>query len=591
VLDLVITLDLRSLDRASLDDSKPSYSTNWNRVYALIQSFWAYFSSLKFVIVDRFTGFDSTAVSILGSVAHPNGEGIKHSINLPMPAIFSAAGCSQLDIRAITSHPNSSYLIYLDVSGTSKKTLQNLFSHEQVPHLRILKMRDLHLATPELVRLLRELTRRLFSLDVRNNLLTDDVVPWLLALCFQDALDQRPNLRPHVDSETFYYHTASNSCNSLERYNDHAPCYSEASSAIAEQETFLSDGKLELQPDELDNVAKYFQEHDRIKSLRRHNTLLEGDPMLRATGLTHLRLANNRLTSDALQTLLMGTNQLQLLDFGSGPQTRHRLGTTNPNLRPVCQPDSVKLLCLGVSHRLQCLRVHHSIITHTPTLLTKGEFHISESHRMKLSEKDYAEEEMVYWPKYWNPDLNPRIETLTLTDVPRWSEGLVIKRIVEVLRIAANQESLIAKAMPINARRGWHMLPGLRCLRLEFVPIVRKESLTSPSISANSDADVFARESANDFSFFDQVIDSPSEEGDFSFFCGEAPSQKVPPSLLIGRDALTQIGRNVIEELRAYRQKTRMAYEAERERLGSPAVYVPLGSPHYHWTGRLELIY
>jgi hypothetical protein len=576
-----------------LDDSEPSNlisSFGQELVYSLIQYFSAYFPSLKFVIVDCFTGFDNMASSVPESVAHWDGKSIINPSPMFRPVVLSVVGCSQFDIRAITSRSYSSYLVYLDVSGTSKKTLKNLFNHHQVPHLRILKMRNLRLTTAELVPLLRELTCRLFSLDVRYNVLTDDVVRWLLALCFREALEQRPNLLPEVDdNERLSCHTASSGrCNSPERYADDVPRYREERDATEEQETVISDGKVDLRPDEVGDVVKYLQGCEQMKSLRTHNALLEEDPIVHITGLTHLRIADNRLTSDALQTLLMGTNRLQLLDFGSAPQGRHRLAAKNPNIRPVSQPDTVKLLCPAVSQRLQCLRVHHSIVTHTPTLQPKGEYHISESHLMKLSERDYAEEEMIYWPRHWNPDSNPRIETLILTEVPRWSEGLVIKRLIKVLRVAAIQESLIAKATPVNVRRGWRMLPGLRCLRLEFVPVITQQPSTSMSISGNPDADVLARESANDFSFFDQASESPSGERDFSFFDGETSAPKIPSVLPAKDEVLKPIGRDVINELRAHRQKTKMAYEAERDRLGGPGVRVPFGAPHYHWTGRLE---
>jgi hypothetical protein len=578
----------------SSDPSGYSYSVSnfsGKQVYALIQSFWAYFPSLKFVIVDRFNGFDSTAASLPGSVVRGDGKSIANPSPLPKPVILSAAGCSQLDIGVITSRPYSNYLIYLDVSGTSKKTIQNIFNHRQVPHLRILKMRNLRLTTAELVPLLRELTCRLFSLDVRNNFLTDDVVRWLLALCFLEALEQRPNLRPEVDgNDRLSCHTASSSrCNSPERYADDVPRYRDARDGIEEQETAVSDGKVDLRPDEVDDVVQCLQRYEKMKSLRSHNTLLEEDPMVHTTGLTHLRLADNKLTSDALQTLLMSTNRLQLLDFGGAPQGRHRLGAKNPNLRPICQPDTVKLLCPGVSQRLQSLRVHHSIITHTPTLLTIGEYVVSEGIRMRLSERDYAEEEMIYWPRHWNPNSNPRIETLILTDVPRWSEGLVIKRFIQVLRVAAIQESLISKATLESTRRSWRMLPGLRLLRLELVPLTRKQEAASPSVSGNSDADVFARESANDFSFFDQVSEKSNAEKDFSFFEGETTQEPLPVSPTRNEQP-SPIGRDVMKEILAYRQKTRMAYEAERERLKGSGMRVPLGAPHYHWTGRLEFV-
>jgi hypothetical protein len=295
----------------------------------------------------------------------------------------------------------------------------------------------------------------------------------------------------------------------------------------------------------------------------------------------------------------MGTNRLQLLDVGSVLESHRRLSSKYPNVKPQCQPDTVKLLVPAVSQRLQSLRIHMSIVTHTPTILTIGDFHMSDKRRVHLAEEEYAKEELAMWPTEFNPDMNPRIQFLTLTSVPRKSLGLVIRRLLKFLRAVAVQERLIVKAQPpTSSRRSAQMLPGLRVLRLEFVRSrTQSRPVTEnirPSVSQDTDADTFAAQVAGDFSFFsssDKAVSPAATVADFSFFAEDTtPKQRSQsvPSIVID-DVESSVLRDVREELMAYRHKTAKAYEDEQRRLGK-GVPVPLGAPHYHWTGRLELV-
>lgn len=646
------TLDFRAMrtvnqswfvreDPCALGPDGPNHFLWFHRVAAS-------FPSLKFVVVDGISSFNTAAASldkafqvrplnssspnsgrylVTPSIAKLSTADTSGSVEVPltesdialslrndnrnfsfsrdrafMPVLLSAANCSNLESAAITSRSWSNNLLYLDVSGTCKQRFRELFTREDLPNLRILKIRNLRLTTVELTPILKKLGLRVFSLDVRDNLLTDDVIRLLLLHNFLDPYEQRSHLRSVIDQDGGIPSRTSSSsrCASPERYIEDAPAYSERRDISEEQETSVIDnGRVDLRPDNVDGVMKILKEKDTFHAILDHCFPREGNDLVKATGLTNLYLAGNKLSSDALKTLLMGTNRLQLLDFGSAVQGHHRFSSRYPNVRPECQPDTVKLLVPAISQRLQWLRIHHSIVTHTPTILTVGEYHMSEKRRVNLAEETYAQEELAAWPMQFLPDMNPRIQTLILTSVPWKSLGLVIRSLLKFLRAVAIQESLIAKAQPAEpSRRSAQMLPGLRVFRLEFARVMNtsfRQTATlqaGPSVSQQADADNFLKESMNDFSFFDDNDQSPvAATQDFSFFTGEGPSSQNRSQSISSTsdDVENTVLRDVKEELRAYRQKTLKAYENEQKRLGK-GVRVPLGAPHYHWTGRLEFV-
>jgi hypothetical protein len=207
-----------------------------------------------------------------------------------------------------------------------------------------------------------------------------------------------------------------------------------------------------------------------------------------------------------------------------------------------------------------------------------------------MAENEYAVQWIPHDP--FIPDTNPRIRSLTLTDVPRKSYGLVINWLKGFLDLAARQESNIELSAPADRRRGAEMLSGLRVLRLEFEARRDQPVAAGLSVSGNADADVFMEESAKDFSFFDgdggEEDDSPdTAPKDFSFFDRVKTTIKAA-SISSKQPAENETGllqlRDVAEELLIYRVEMKAKHEAETERLKS------LGAPRKYWTGTLELV-
>ena len=506
------------------------------------------------------------------------------------PVLLSATGCSQLFIPMFIGTQESAInLLYIDISWTKQKP-EDLLILATPKHLKILKMRGLSLRTRDIARLLYKLKLRLFSLDLAYNDLTDDVIPLLLASNFLPSLKQRSDTLPRIDGDQSIYPG---------RYLEDAPAYRERADPTEEQENAIAEGRIHLRADNVDGVFAHLLENEHTKFIRGPHWLPPaGDSLMQQTGLTHLYLSNNRLTSHALEVLLSGTNRLQLLDFGSAEQPHHKVGSKYKSVLAYNQADTLKLLKPSISQRLESLRVHHSIVTQTPTLFAIGEFYLSEARAIYMAEEEFAVKKVSFSPPGdFLPEINPRIKSLTLTHVPRKSLGLVIDRLVKLISLAAMQDVMIAGATPADARRGAQMLPGLRYLCLEFAPPAKvlKPSKDGPSaVSGDADADAFMAESVKDFSFFDETSFSPeSATKDFSFFEDERPSERT--SSISSEAAKRTMIENlelydVKEAIMDYRERTKAAYEAEKEWLGSAGERAAPGLPHNHWTGQLEFV-
>lgn len=513
------------------------------------------------------------------------------------PILLSAKGCGQLFIPMfIINRESASNLVFLDISWTKQKP-RDLLILTIPPQLKVLKLQGLGLECKEMAPLLDELSYRLFSLDLSFNNLTDEIIPMLLANNFLPRLEQQPTTLSNILPST----NEGELLSFRSRYVDDAPVYREREDPTEEQETLMTARRVNHRRDNSHGVISQILSGERLSFLTGPHWFLPQESIFtQQTGLTHLYLSNNRLTARALGALLKSTNRLQLLDFGTARQNRQEIGGGgNKNIVVFAQPETVQLLKPSVSQQLESLRVHHSIVTTVPTLVTQGDFYLSEARAAYLSEFEYAEKNVAFWPPTkFLPEINPRIKSLTLTHVPRKSFGPVVRHLIYVLSSAAEQEVRIRRATPANQRRGAQMLPGLRLLVLEFAPEAkaRSSSTSGPSISGDADADRFMAESMKDFSFFDERTQSPESaaEKDFSFFDGENRCEGTPwiPSeeLSEKRDAENSrtLPMDVMDVLQYFRKQTSSAYEAERQRLG----YYPIPTipewPFYHWTGELR---
>jgi hypothetical protein len=196
---------------------------------------------------------------------------------------------------ALKFFPN---LIYLDLTDTdaagNEDVIRVISRQKRFPDLQILKLRKVGLMNVHLFSILLGLSPRLWSLDVRDNSLTDDLLLGaVLAHCF--VLPARG-----------------------------PPSYQSLSTEDYDL-TWTADSLLEMLP--LNDRAKCSHADHRIKNVLSADTesylrrVLGQTPAINTgpeveNGLTHLYIANNRFTITSIRKFI-GTGRLRVFDAGT----------------------------------------------------------------------------------------------------------------------------------------------------------------------------------------------------------------------------------------------------------------------------------
>ena len=447
--------------------------------------------------------------------------------------LFSFTDIPILDHNLFFSTPILDNIMFMDISYTTNtQAWKALFSLRSLDNLRILKLRGLRL-TDETLPLLH-LWLRLWSLDLRENYLTDQVIPFLLAKCFAPKAPVNKDLK--VDSEEWVY--------------EDPPTYHQRDERDSSDSSY--NGEASPRPDTVDSVRCYMKRYGDLSSSS-SMMLAEGDAMLQNTGLTHLYLSSNKFTARGTRNILLSTNRLQVLDVGSVKMHIYPIQNTTQ----YAQPHTAHLLDRRTGTRIDDLRIHHSLVTCIPTVV-QGSLHegfmpkhLPKAEKFKISD---------FGSDAFNPLMNYRLTSLTLTDIPVKSTGTTITRLITFLRACARQEAILLSAATSGprTRHSPRLLPGLRKLRLEFLYEKPGADEIGPSVSGDQDADVFQAQSQGDFSFFaDEKISSPVT----SSRRGSVMSSK--SSIVEGVEL-----KDVVEELKIFRRNEEMP----------------------RWTGKLELV-
>ncbi|KAF7864239.1 uncharacterized protein EAF02_010207 [Botrytis sinoallii] len=411
----------------------------------------------------------------------------------PQLEFFSAAGCNTFNYSLILNHNITKNLIYLDASETARSTnWRAMFTIQNLPKLRILKLRGLRLTDTMLPPIVTNSRGQIWSLELRDNLLTDNVIYRLIRSCFLGRLPSYKHgpLRA-TDDDLF----------------EDPPIYREINESSDSSPTTITT----LRPDSIYNVES--SRHG-INILERRNNA--EDNLLLATGLTHLYISNNKFTALAPKILLASTNSLQVLDIGS----------TRPN-PPIgagssidihTQEHSIPYLSRTWQPRLEILRIHHSIVTHQlPTTKPHNQHSHSHSHSdnpattttpPNISTRYQTTPSPDPRPPF-DPSSNPRLHTLTLTSLPRRSNpsSSLFPALQHFIHRLSLQELTIRNTQKnLTSRRAPPLYPGLRELILEFLPETRSADGGGggASITDDQDADAYHKELARDFSFLSQ---------------------------------------------------------------------------------------
>ncbi|KAL6864505.1 hypothetical protein J3F83DRAFT_766536 [Trichoderma novae-zelandiae] len=426
--------------------------------------------------------------------------------------------------RSLTESRHLRALVYLDISGPAPVAIASL-DEEWLPGLRILKMCRKQLSDRRWESWAQLFHRRLWSLDLSGNELTDDSVLNLTEIIdantqlrTSDHFAHEGELEEWPGSTLKQYILRESPMSSVflpgPRYLIDAPPINSPDDADESPPYWLgvrSDGSVPVRPDTLDGV---------LDLLSRPGVSDAADHLPRSRGITHLHLSGNRLTATGIQQLLIySEGHLELFDCERMllfPPKRTTTTTTHPPRPKVSRLFVSSFMrmsgLLGSAHlirpvfscNLRVLRIHHSLVTNIPTLAMDGLRSIECAY---LAEKGLLPHlEKAYMIPFL-PDMNPRLQSLTLTCVPRHSFGPLVYRLAFFLRLLSLQEealSILKTKIEAESGRPLRLVSGLRHLALELEPRTAEEPL-------DFDATKLMISGDTPFSFFDTPLTETSK--------------------------------------------------------------------------------
>jgi len=214
------------------------------------------------------------------------------SIVLPEPLLLSVAGCHDLDPLAVIKCPSMAHVVYLDISFTAPPVLWQEFSKIRFDALRILKLRGLRLTDTSLDHILSTMPPSIWSLDVRNNGLTD-----------ASLMTIRRRFLPTIPPDEGYKLSDN-------RLYEEAPIYHEHGTSESELRQFHA--VIFNRPDDIDGAQAYIRTHAQIECPPGREMFDPHDMFIAPTGLTHLYLSDNHFSGYRIMELLYATNRLRV---------------------------------------------------------------------------------------------------------------------------------------------------------------------------------------------------------------------------------------------------------------------------------------
>ncbi|KAH8878991.1 hypothetical protein GQ53DRAFT_55861 [Thozetella sp. PMI_491] len=689
---LVRSLDFRGF---ATGDAVFSVDASERNIAASFPSLPALFPSLQCILLD---GHPEVDPSVLGKVAVPD---VSKQSGFKGPHVLSIPHCR---IRLPSTFFESPYLrnlVYLDISGIpgsiKSSIAQGLLGPRQLPSLRVLKARGREIDDTTAVALLKTFDDRLWSIDLSRNNLTDAVVDYVVRYSFPSHTlrsDSHFDVEGRVETQlvmgtdshgpfSFIKESSwSGTFSHSHRYLADAPVYVESHGAGPQEDQHLrTDGRSLTRPDTAESMKAILAGAvgSPIPSVDDVDFL---DICSAHSGISHLHLNDNHLSAKAIERLIRASGgRLEHLECVSPsfrvPPTPLRMSTARTGARLSGTVGAAHLFRPLFSPNLQVLRTHHSLVTQVLSVELKDAIAMA---NIWISETAILERVRTAYPQAFVPDMNPRLRSLTLAEIPRYSSGPVTNALISFLKLASIQERAIQDAR-VSSRRGPSILPGIRHIHLEF------EHDPSQELE-DSDGEDFRPEdmmemAAKDFSFFGdggweslpvaeksqsatedtarQQSESHGQDSGrlrhlpYTETCGEhvekacewngktftvpvwigpgirgphravneymsllqdpslhdaiVPASPchiaagVPPGSFIfsaawdamlvptrfPRPSTAEMKgmRDVVAAIKQYRLQTRAAYVAAQEAAGKKDI--PLGAPHFHWTGCLEV--
>ncbi|KAK3906469.1 hypothetical protein C8A05DRAFT_40741 [Staphylotrichum tortipilum] len=437
-------------------------------------------------------------------------------------------------------------LVYLDLSdmpGSLGRTLaQRTLSPDQLPSLRILKAQGREMDNATACLLFKIFRTQLWSVDLGRNRVTEGMFNYLREVSFPERSMRTGDFA--VEGRILYplgHPSEGGGSASFGRFcfvteSEWSRTFSHPHRHLADAPPYTAHAYDGAQPPSVEprlngRAKARLDTPDAIKTMF-SGTVSHPAPPLESVqalgvcrgheGITHLHLNGNRISAAALAKLIRSSpGQLQHLECDS-------LSFSLPDAAPAPSWLSRARLSgiLGGAHlfrpvfsaNLQALRVHHSLVTQLPTLELDGSPPLSPLESLWAAETLLLPRVELAYPEAFVPDMNPRLQSLVLTHIPRWSTGPLAEQLISFLRLASAQERAIQDARAA-CRRAPATVRGLRHVRLEFAPDPREEG----GLDGDSDSDAAAAAAGFDAA---AVMDDSSKE--FSFF-GESNWSSTKP--------------------------------------------------------------
>jgi hypothetical protein len=382
--------------------------------------------------------------------------------------------------------PHLRSIVYLDISH-APGSLSAILLTSSLPCLRILKVEGREVDNNTALAILSTFKQQLWSLDISHNKLTDAFLEPLVLSSFPEVT-LRTAAHHDVEGRLKWAPSAGLPWFGRFGFVDE----SEYSSSFNHPDRYLADPPTYARDNGVEASEHTNGRHDGRRPIRRDTptvikqTLIGRPNQLPATndnvalheicashgGISHLRMNGNRVSLCGIAKLIRESpGHIEHLECDS---TLLKIpGWSSTDIVP-CGLAAAKLTgFVGVSHllrpifcpHLQVLRVHHSLISQIPSIEHES---IALGESLWIAETLFGPRVAMAFPQVFEPDMNPRLYSLTLTDVPRYSTGPLISKILRLLKQVSIQERAIQDINAAHSQRASATLKGLRHLHLEF---------------------------------------------------------------------------------------------------------------------------
>lgn len=435
-------------------------------------------------------------------------------------------------------------LVYLDLSNTPG-SLQNQIDQRSLnkanlPRLRTLKVRSKGLNHATASAIVREFETQLWSLDVSSNNLGDKFLEDLSAFSIPTYSAIKLQTTGHFEVEgkirsikddsgypngRFYFIeesalSATFSC--PERYLSDTPIYHPENTHRADNDGLPTlrtrlNGRGRPRGDSVSDALQVLAggPGEDVPDAPYLHDSPHWPPQ--GAGTTHLHLNGLAVSATAVKRLLQySPGYIEHFECDSAvcfsPQHLSALRSKAPWLSQSASiiglPGAAYLFRPVISSNLRVLRIHHSLVTNTPTVACRSTDVLT---KLWLAETCLRERLDLAYPQTYVPDMNPRLHSLTLCMVPRYSTGAVTERLINFLKLAARQEQMIERVRASTPPRGPPVLDGLRHIRLEFEPDAEDETASLVDEADELDPGALLDRGEGSFSFFSESAwDPPS---------------------------------------------------------------------------------